>query len=139
MAAAETLRALRERGVLLSIDDFGTGYSSLSYLKRFPVDNVKIDRSFVDGLEAPGGVGEQPRVAAIIAMARALDMTTVAEGVETEGQVRRLQPAGLRAGAGVPLLPARPGGGDPGRRAPLGAGAGRRSAGSRPRRASAAS
>src|SRR3954453_16172170 len=92
-AAAETLRALRRRGVLLSIDDFGTGYSSLSYLKRFPVDNVKIDRSFVDGLDAPGG-SEGSLVSAIIAMARALDMTTVAEGVETEGQVRRLRQLG---------------------------------------------
>ena len=93
VAAAETLRALRRRGVLLSIDDFGTGYSSLSYLKRFPVDNVKIDRSFVDGLDAPGG-SEGSLVSAIIAMARALDMTTVAEGVETEGQVRRLRQLG---------------------------------------------
>jgi diguanylate cyclase len=93
LAAAETLWSLRRRGVLLSIDDFGTGYSSLSYLKRFPVDNVKIDRSFVDGLDAPGG-SEGSLVAAIIALARALDMSTVAEGVETDGQVRRLRQLG---------------------------------------------
>jgi EAL domain-containing protein (putative c-di-GMP-specific phosphodiesterase class I) len=88
---ATMLAGLKALGVRLSIDDFGTGYSSLSYLKRFPVDAVKVDRAFVDGL------GTDPHdtalVAAIIAMAAALDLEVTAEGVETSDQlaiVRRL-------------------------------------------------
>jgi diguanylate cyclase (GGDEF)-like protein len=92
-AAAETLRSLRARGVHLSIDDFGTGYSSLSYLKQFPVDTVKIDRSFVEGLDVAEG-SDVGLVSAIIAMADALGMSTVAEGVENEGQRRRLHELG---------------------------------------------
>jgi diguanylate cyclase (GGDEF)-like protein/PAS domain S-box-containing protein len=84
-----TLTGLKALGVRLSIDDFGTGYSSLSYLKRFPVDAVKVDRAFVDGL------GTDPHdsalVAAIIAMADALDLDVTAEGVETIDQLRNLQ------------------------------------------------
>jgi diguanylate cyclase len=87
--AAETLHALRALDVRLSVDDFGTGFSSLSYLKRFPVNNVKIDRSFVDGMDVADS-SEESLVAAIIAMASALRMTTIAEGVETEGQAARL-------------------------------------------------
>ncbi|MFN0028695.1 MAG: putative bifunctional diguanylate cyclase/phosphodiesterase [Acidimicrobiales bacterium] len=88
-AVAETLRDLRRLGVKLSIDDFGTGYSSLSYLHRFPLDQVKIDRSFVEDLESKDGVGAK-LVAAIIAMSGAMGMRTVAEGVETARQGRRL-------------------------------------------------
>jgi diguanylate cyclase (GGDEF)-like protein/PAS domain S-box-containing protein len=85
----KTLTSLKALGLQLSIDDFGTGYSSLSYLKRFPVDAVKVDRAFVDGL------GTDPHdsgiVAAIIAMANALDLDVTAEGVETIDQLRNLQ------------------------------------------------
>ncbi|MFN8161630.1 MAG: EAL domain-containing protein [Solirubrobacterales bacterium] len=90
--AAATLEALSELGVGLVLDDFGTGYSSLAYLNRFPLDVLKIDRSFVDGL----GV-EQERTAiveAIIAMARALDLEVVAEGVGDPGQVSELKRLG---------------------------------------------
>jgi EAL domain-containing protein (putative c-di-GMP-specific phosphodiesterase class I) len=89
-AAADTLASIKELGVRLSIDDFGTGYSSLSYLKRFPVDYVKIDRSFVEGLDGPD-CPDQSLVAAIIAMAHALGMRTVAEGVEVTEHARRLR------------------------------------------------
>ena len=87
-----TLASLKALGVDLAIDDFGTGYSSLSYLKRFPVDAVKVDRAFVDGL------GTDPHdsalVAAIVAMADALGLEVTAEGVETQDQLailKRLQ------------------------------------------------
>jgi diguanylate cyclase (GGDEF)-like protein/PAS domain S-box-containing protein len=89
VAYFETLLAsFKQLGVLLSIDDFGTGYSSLSYLKRFPVDAVKIDRTFVDGLGTDAH--DTALVTAIVAMASALDLEVVAEGVETSGQLTNL-------------------------------------------------
>ncbi|MCA1823285.1 MAG: EAL domain-containing protein [Frankia sp.] len=84
-AVVPVLTALKELGVSLAIDDFGTGYSSLNYLKRFPVDSLKIDRSFVAGL----GRDRQDAalVSAVVALAKALRMTSVAEGVETFEQL----------------------------------------------------
>ena len=79
------LRQLKQIGVRLSLDDFGTGYSSLSHLKDFPIDVVKIDRSFVR--DVTNSVEGASLTKSIIAMARSLNMTTVAEGVETEGQL----------------------------------------------------
>jgi diguanylate cyclase (GGDEF)-like protein len=98
-AAAELLSRVRALGVRLSIDDFGTGYSSLAYLKRFPVGEVKIDRSFVDGLDCDDSA-EESLVAAIIAMAGALGMATTAEGVETLAQGRRLLALGCSGAQG---------------------------------------
>ncbi|ARU32128.1 hypothetical protein CAP31_10830 [Sulfuriferula sp. AH1] len=80
----ETLTALKQRGVNISIDDFGTGYSSLSYLKRFPIDAVKIDRSFIQELEPDSD--DAAIVMATIRMAHAMSLSVVAEGVETEQQ-----------------------------------------------------
>ncbi|MBN3791073.1 EAL domain-containing protein [Burkholderia sp. Ac-20353] len=90
--ALTTIRAIRELGIEVAVDDFGTGYSSLSYLTRFPINRVKIDRSFVTPL--PGDAGSSELVSAIIAMAHALQMRVTAEGVETVEQAERLRELG---------------------------------------------
>jgi diguanylate cyclase (GGDEF)-like protein len=86
--ATRILESLKALGVRLSVDDFGTGYSSLSYLKRFPIDTVKIDRSFVDGLGQDRA--DSAIVAAVVGVANALNLETIAEGVETPLQLREL-------------------------------------------------
>jgi EAL domain-containing protein (putative c-di-GMP-specific phosphodiesterase class I) len=94
----ERLRALKALGISLAIDDFGTGYSSLSYLRRFPVDILKIDRSFVSGV----GSGSQDAVLteAIVALARTLQLQVVAEGIEQPEQLAFLRRLGCELGQG---------------------------------------
>jgi diguanylate cyclase (GGDEF)-like protein/PAS domain S-box-containing protein len=93
-----TLQSLKRLGVKLMLDDFGTGYSSLSYLKRFPVDVLKIDRTFVDGL---GREAEDSAIVeAVIGMARTLDLGVIAEGVETLEQAERLRALGCERAQG---------------------------------------
>jgi diguanylate cyclase (GGDEF)-like protein/PAS domain S-box-containing protein len=98
---AATLAELKGLGVQLSIDDFGTGYSSLSYLKNFPVDAVKIDRAFVEGLGTDQR--DYSLVAAILAMAQALNLTVTAEGIETKEQLAILTTLGCQRGQGYLL------------------------------------
>ena len=88
-SVVERLTALHAVGVRLAIDDFGTGYSSLAYVQQLPVDTVKVDRAFLEGLEADGSGA--PVLRAAVAMAHALDMTTTVEGIESVEQL-----AGLR-------------------------------------------
>jgi len=91
----DVLRQLRERGIGLSLDDFGTGYSSLSYLKRFPVDTLKIDRSFVTDMHV--SQDDAAITQAIIDMAHSLKMVVVAEGVEEDAQMSLLRRMGCDA------------------------------------------
>lgn len=97
-AGVERLRALKQLGVRIAIDDFGTGYSSLAYLQMFPIDVMKVDRSFVIGL------GKDPKatelVRAVINLSHSLGMTTLAEGIETMEQLTELQTLGCRLGQG---------------------------------------
>lgn len=103
-ALVDRLNALKALGVRLAVDDFGTGYSSLSYLRRLPVDVVKVDRSFISPLDDAGS--GRALVATIIELARALDLQTVAEGVEQTDQVEILRELGCEVAQG--FLFARP-------------------------------
>jgi EAL domain-containing protein (putative c-di-GMP-specific phosphodiesterase class I) len=102
MAGAETtleiLARLKSLGVLLAIDDFGTGFSSLAYLKRFPVDMLKIDKSFVDGVAS--NHHDTAIVEAIIALGHALNLRVIAEGVEQPEQLAQLRSLGSELGQG---------------------------------------
>lgn len=97
---------LKELGIRIAIDDFGTGYSSLVYLKRFPVDSLKIDRSFISGL----GINNDDTaiVRSVIELAGAFGIDTVAEGIETPQQLATLQNLYCAYGQGFLWSPARP-------------------------------
>jgi len=97
-ASLEAMNTLRNLDIHLVVDDFGTGYSSLSYLKRFPVDTLKVDKSFVDGL---GKDSESTAIVrAVISLAKALGMRVTAEGIETQDQLDRLRALGCDQGQG---------------------------------------
>ncbi len=97
-AAIEMLQRLKSLNVMISIDDFGTGYSSLSYLHRFPVDTLKIDRSFVSSMGQAGENNEIVRT--IVSLAHSLELQVIAEGVETEDQLRMLEAMGCEYAQG---------------------------------------
>jgi diguanylate cyclase (GGDEF)-like protein len=97
-STAAVLNSLKDLGVRLALDDFGTGYSSLSYLKRFPIDTLKIDRSFVRDLTTDAD--DAGIVSAVISMGRSLNMLVVAEGVETREQLAFLQERSCPQGQG---------------------------------------
>ncbi|HEY5144848.1 MAG TPA: EAL domain-containing protein [Solirubrobacteraceae bacterium] len=96
--ALERLQNLRAIGVKIAVDDFGTGYSSLNYIRQLPVDILKIDKSFVDGLVESGS--ETALMAAIVDLASVLELHPVAEGVEHEAQLQRLRAMGCELGQG---------------------------------------
>ncbi|WP_372424072.1 putative bifunctional diguanylate cyclase/phosphodiesterase [Salinarimonas chemoclinalis] len=102
-----TLERLRGMGVAIALDDFGTGYASLAHLKRFPVDRLKIDRSFVEGID--GDAGARALVSGIVGLAHGLSLGVVAEGIETPRQRAILEGMGCDVGQGylfaVPLAP----------------------------------
>jgi EAL domain-containing protein (putative c-di-GMP-specific phosphodiesterase class I) len=97
------LRALKDLGVQLSVDDFGTGYSSLSYLRKFPIDSLKLDQSFVH--EIANDEDGAPIVTAVISMGKSLNYRVVAEGVETTEQLAFLQSQLCAEGQGYLFSP----------------------------------
>ncbi|MCU1458986.1 MAG: diguanylate cyclase/phosphodiesterase with sensor(s) [Actinomycetia bacterium] len=101
-----TLEKLREIGIGVAIDDFGTGYSSFAYLKQFPIDVLKLDKTFVDALDQPGP--DHAIVQAVIAMGHALGIHIVAEGVERPEQAARLRDLGCDGAQGFLFAPAVP-------------------------------
>lgn len=103
-SAVDILNILKSSAVRLYLDDFGTGYSSLSYLQNFPIDTLKIDRSFISGKAGRGGRPEI--VKAIINLAHSLGIDVVAEGIETEGQLADLRALGCEYGQGFLFAPA---------------------------------
>ncbi|GLY95059.1 EAL domain-containing protein [Actinoplanes sp. NBRC 103695] len=99
----ETLEALHAMGISLALDDFGTGQSSLSLLRAFPVDVLKLDKSFVDGISEGADRGRLAVAAAVAQLAEYLGLSAVAEGIETEAQANRLREMGYRLGQGFHL------------------------------------
>jgi EAL domain-containing protein (putative c-di-GMP-specific phosphodiesterase class I) len=104
---SQQLRDLKDLGLRLAIDDFGTGYSSLAYLRQFPVDVLKIDRAFVEAVGS-GAAGGRQLVQAIVDMGSSLELTTVAEGIETTVEAERMLALGCMSGQGYLFAQAMP-------------------------------
>ena len=104
----ECFEQLRSLGVRIAVDDFGTGYASLAALKRFPADLLKIDRAFVAGLGPNGAEADEPIVAAVVGLARALKLTVIAEGVERPDQAAAVERLGCDLGQGFLYAPPMP-------------------------------
>ena len=100
------MNQLKKMGVALSVDDFGTGYSSLSYVKRFPLDELKIDMLFVQHMR--NNKGDQQIVRSVIDLAHNFDLTVVAEGVEDEATLKELKKMGCDLAQGFLMSPALP-------------------------------
>ncbi len=98
-STVEVLQTLKDMGLQIALDDFGTGYSSLSFLRRFPIDTVKIDRSFVRDMTTDAD--DASIVRAVIGMGESLHLNVVAEGVETREQLAFLRRHGCPAGQGL--------------------------------------
>jgi len=98
--ASRALLAIRSVGVRIAVDDFGTGYSSLTHLQRLPIDTIKVDRSFVRGLGEEGAGDRAAIVGAVVGIATAMGLDSVAEGIETEAQLAALGDLGCRRGQG---------------------------------------
>jgi EAL domain-containing protein (putative c-di-GMP-specific phosphodiesterase class I) len=99
-ATIATLEALRDLGIRIAMDDFGTGYSSLAYLRRFPVDSLKIARELIAGPAESDDPEAWAFARAIVALGRSLGLSTVAEGIETQEQLRVLRGLGCGLGQG---------------------------------------
>ena len=104
----ERLDALKRLGVQLAIDDFGTGYSSLSYLHTFPVDYLKIDRTFVNELNQDRSDQGRVMIRSIISIGHNLNLGVIAEGIEETGQLDELRDAGCNTGQGYLFSHAEP-------------------------------
>ncbi len=100
----DVLSEIHELGVLIALDDFGTGYSSLSYLSEFPLDSIKIDRTFVEGL-GRGDRGPSAIADAITQIGRALSLTVVAEAVSSEAQLQMVRDLGCDLAQGFLIAP----------------------------------
>ncbi|MDT7548867.1 MAG: hypothetical protein QOE84_1261, partial [Actinomycetota bacterium] len=97
-SAALTLRKIKTLGVRIAIDDFGTGYSSLAYLRQFPVDTLKIDRSFVT--QATDSADGEALIDSLVHLGKSLGIKTLAEGIETAAELQQVQRAGCNGGQG---------------------------------------
>ena len=102
-SSVQRLRAIKDLGVSVAVDDFGTGYSSLAYLQQFPVDCIKIDKSFTSAMA--DSAESEALIRTFVQLGKDLGLTTLAEGVETTGEMDMLRADQRRRSPGLPLRP----------------------------------